>query len=105
MPGDFLQNDLSVFFNSSEFGEEQGTVLWNGVEIPGAIFDNEDIEVSLGEGVGEIIRQPIIMAPSSDFQGVARNDPIRVGQSLFIVKNFKDDGTGVITIYLENDNG
>lgn len=99
MPGAFLISDLAAVFNEREFGE--ATVVIDGVIVPGAIFDNEDIEVQMGEGVGQIVHQPMITCPIGLLHPLASNQVVTVAGSAFRVKNWKDDGTGVVEIYLE----
>ena len=101
MPGSFLEDDLTSLFASPDFGEADGTVTWAGVTISGGIFDDEDIELQLGEGVTEIAHQARFTGPSAEFVGIRDNDPMTIRGRQFRVKNWKDDGTGVIEIFLE----
>ena len=95
MSADFLTDDLDVILSDDVFGHKGG-VTWNGVSVPDAIFDDESIEVQMGEGVAEIIEQPIITGKTKDFTGIDTDDPILVNGETFAVKNWKVDGTGVI---------
>jgi hypothetical protein len=101
MPMPCLTTDLTAVFSDDAFGETAGSVRWRGVVIKGAIFDDEDIDVALGEGVGEIQHQAVLSGPSAQFPGIADGDPVIVRGRSFRVKNWKDDGTGVIDIWLE----
>jgi len=98
MTGQFITDDLSVLFASSEFGEANAT--YQGSPVMG-IFDDEDVEVQMGEGVAEIISQPMFTGRSVDFSDIARGQAIAAGGETFRIKNWKADGTGVIEIYLE----
>lgn len=100
MAGNFIEDDLAVIFSDRDFGHTGG-IVWNGVTIEGAIFDDQDVEVQMGEGMVQIISQPMITGPSSAFEGIRREDPISVGGQSFVVKSTNDDGTGVIEIYME----
>lgn len=100
MAGKFLKDDLDTIFCERDFGHSGG-VIWNGVTIEGAIFDDHDVEVQMGEGMIQIISQPMITGPSSAFDGIRREDTMSVGNQSFVVKSTSDDGTGVIEIYLE----
>ena len=97
MVASFLTNDLVSIFSENVFAE---SVIWKGVTVPGCIYDDEDVEVGIGEGVAEIIPQPMLTARSTSFAGIADGDPIIVRGVTMTVKNWKDDGTGVIEIYL-----
>ena len=105
MSADFLKDDLDIILSKDVFGNDDG-VTWNGVEVEDAIFDDESFEVQLGEGVPEIIEQPMITGKADDFIGIDTYDPIsilkdgEVTPETFIVKNWKVDGTGVIEIFL-----
>jgi len=97
MPGSFLTDDLPVLFASTEFGE--ATATYEGSSVMG-IFDDEDVEVEMGEGIGEIIAQPMFTGRTSDFSGIARDQSMTVQGETFTIKNWKVDGTGMIEIYL-----
>jgi hypothetical protein len=99
MTADFLKKDLDVIFSPNVFGETDG-VVWNGVTVKDAIFDDESIETQMGEGVAEIIEQPMITGKTDDFVGIDTDDPIQVNGETFVVQNWKVDGTGVIEIFL-----
>lgn len=101
MPMPCLSTDLTAVFSEGDFGETAGSVRWRGVVISGAIFDDEDVEIAVGEGVGEIQHQAVLTAPAAQFVGIADGDPVIVRSRQYRVKNWKDDGTGVIDIYLE----
>lgn len=101
MPMPCLTTDLGALFSADAFGETDGSVEWRGVVISGAIFDDEDVEMSVGDGAAEIAHQAIVTAPSAQFADIAENDPMTVRGRPFRVRFWKDDGTGVIEIYLE----
>lgn len=102
MVGSFIQDDLATIFASSEFGEADGTVLWNGVEVEGAIFDNEGVEFQMGEGVSQIAEQPVLIAPSAQFNDdLADGDIFIIRDTLYRLKNWLDDGTGVVEMMFE----
>lgn len=99
MSASFLKDDIDTILDDGVFGATGGCV-WNGVKIDHVIFDDEDVEVTMGEGVAEIIPQPMLTGKTSDFSGIADGDSIRVLGETFRVKNWKKDGTGVIEIFL-----
>lgn len=101
MPMSCLETDLRTIFGSSDFGELSGSVTWKGQVIESGIFDDEDVQIELGEGVGEIAHQASFTGASADFPGIADGDVVTVSGDNFTVKNWIDDGTGVITIMLE----
>ncbi len=100
MPGSFIQNDLPLLFASSDFGEADGSATWKGVSVSG-IFDDDDVEVQMGEGVGEIIPQPTFIGNTADFPGIADGDLMVIRGETFKVKNWKSERDGVIEIFLE----
>lgn len=101
MAGSFIESDLSAVFASSDFGEADFSVTWKGCPVSGCIFDDEDVAVELGEGVGEIMHQSVITGQSAKFLGIADGDPMVVRGVSYTVKHWSDDGTGVIEIHLE----
>ncbi len=99
MAASFLEDDMKAVFSSDVFGEEDG-ITWNGVVIEDVIFDDEDIEVETGDGVAEIMSQPMLTGSTEDFAGIKRDDPIQIKGQQYTVRNWKNDGTGVIEIFL-----
>lgn len=99
MPGAFLERDLSAIFNSKHFGED--AVVINGVSVPGAIFDNRDIEVQTGEGFGQIVPQPMVTCRASVLSPLASGQIVVARGQSYRLKNWKDDGVGIVEIYLE----
>jgi hypothetical protein len=96
-------NDLPVFFAARDFGVAENSVTWRGAHVTG-IFEDKDVEVATGEGVAQIVRQPVFTSSSSQFPGIADGDAFVTDGIAYLVKNWKDDGSGVIEIYLERDN-
>lgn len=99
MAASFLEDDIDTMLDAKTFGVTGGCV-WEGVVVDNVIFDDEDVEAIMGEGVAEIIPQPTITGKSSVFSGIADGDNIQVSGETFTVKNWKNDGTGIITIFL-----
>ncbi len=102
MAASFIKNDLCVILSQKDFGNTGG-IKWNGVDIEDVIFDDEDIEVQMGEGVAEIVPRPMLTGKTSDFIGILEDDAIQVNGETFTVKNWEKDGTGVIEIFLSRD--
>jgi len=100
MSADFLTDDLDTVLSEKDFGHTGG-VRWKDVLIKDVIFDDESIEAVMGEGVAEIIPQPMITGKTSDFIGIKVEDEFTINDEKFIVKNWKPDGTGIIEIFLE----
>lgn len=101
MPGSFLTNDLVTIFASSDFGEANNSVTLAGVVIPNGIFDDEDIDVSMGEGVAQIVPQPMFTCATAHLTGIAGDQIMIIRGATFKVQNWKNDGTGMTEIYLE----
>lgn len=97
MPGSFIQNDLNVMLVSSDFGETGAT--YNSAPVAG-IFDDDDIEATLGEGVSQIIAQPTFTGKTTDFPSIADGDTLVIRGETFKVKNWKREDV-IITLYLE----
>jgi hypothetical protein len=102
MVASFITGDLNKLLASSDFSEASGDVLYNGVVVEG-IFDDEDVEVGMGEGPTEIVAQPMFTGSSDDFVGIADNDVLTVRGEDFRISNWKDDGTGMIEVYLRRE--
>ena len=97
MPAAFIANDVAHVTGSDVFGE---TVTWDGNTVT-VIFDDEDIEVQLGEGVAQIQNQVTMTGQTSDFPGIADGNVVVARGVTYHVKNWKRDGTGEIEIFLE----
>jgi hypothetical protein len=93
-----LDSDLAVIFGTDDFGE---VVVLDGVQITGH-FDDEDIEANMGEGPTQIVPQPKFTCPSSAVPDLEEDQVlVRASSRNYLVKNWKNDGVGVIIIYLE----
>ncbi len=102
MVAKFIKDDIQKITTPKEFGVDDG-ITWNGVTVKNVIFDDEDIEVQTGEGVAHIMPQPSLTGSTSDFPGIQENDPVAVNGENFVVRNWKKDGTGQITIFLDRN--
>ena len=97
MPASFIANDVAHVTNSSIFGEG---VTWKGNTVV-AIFEDEDIEVTTGEGTAQIVPNAMLTGQTSDFPNIARNEVVVARSATYHVKNWKQDGTGEIEVFLE----
>lgn len=97
MPAAFIANDVAHVTGSDVFGE---SVTWAGSTVT-VIFDDEDVEVQLGDGVAQIQNQPTMIGQTSDFSGIADGDTVVARGVTFKVKNWKRDGQGQIEVFLE----
>ena len=97
MVGSFIESDLTALFASSEFGE--ATATYAGSPRSG-IFDDDDVEVILGEGVTQIIPQPTFTGRTSDFLTIADGQTMVIRGETFTIKNWKREDV-IITIFLE----
>jgi hypothetical protein len=100
MPMPSILTDLAALFTAREFGEVDGTVLFRGVVVPNAIFDDEDVEVELGDGTTEIVHQCVLTGPSASFPNIREGDQMTIRTRHYRVKYWNDDGTGVIEIHM-----
>lgn len=101
MAGAFLTDDLTSVFNANDFGENAGVVTWKGAAINHVIFDDADVE-TLDEDNGVILEhQAMLTGRTSDFAGIARGDAVVARSVSYTVRYWKDDGTGVIEIFLQ----
>lgn len=100
MAGSFLTNDLTTILASSDFGEAENSVTLAGVVIPNGIFDDEDIDVAMGEGVAQIVPQPMFTCATAHVPNIAEFQVMVIRGQTFEVQNWKRDGTGITEIYL-----
>lgn len=98
MAGTFIQNDLAALFSQNDFAE---TVVLDGVTIYDAIFDDGDREVNNGEGVAQIVPQPVVQLPTTHTAAVVDGSVVIARGKTYRVANWKHDGTGVTELYLE----
>jgi hypothetical protein len=94
-----LVTDLATVFSSNDFGE--GATL-DGAALAGTgIFDNADMEVSMGEGPSQIAQVPMFTCAASLVLDIADGQIMVIRSKSYRVTHWKDDATGVIVIYLE----
>lgn len=97
-----LATDLATVFSSGDFAEGEGTVTLDGAALDGTgIFDNADMEVSMGEGPSQITPVPMFTCPASLVPDIADGQIMVIRSKSYRVTHWKDDETGVIVIYLE----
>lgn len=97
-----ITDDLDALFASSDFGEADGAVRNGDSANPiSGIFDDEDVETQNGEGVTVLVPQTTFMCASSKVPDLSNGDTLFVRNKLFTIRFWQDDGTGVITLYLE----
>ncbi len=102
MSGSFLTDDLSSVFYTGDFSIV-GTYTPSGgspASVNG-IFDDEDLEVDAGDGSLVLQRSAKFTCSSGDVTGIAEGDAFTIAAVSYTVAYFKDDGTGVVEIYLE----
>lgn len=85
---------------ASDFGVASGSVTHAGSPIPCGIFEEDDVEVTMGEGVVSIQRVPMFTGREEDFTTIADGDTMVVSGESFRVKNWERE-SGMITIMLE----
>lgn len=100
MAGAFLTNDLNAIFAASDFGVASNAVTHRGGAVPTGIFEEDDTEVVMGEGVSQIVRVPMFTGREEDFPVIADGDAFTVSGESFVVKNWERE-SGIITIMLE----
>lgn len=95
MPNSIFDSDLSTFFAVSDFGT---AATYNGSAVTG-IFDDDDVEIQMGEGPTEIISQPTFTGQTTDFPGIADGDVMVIGGETFRIKNWMIEDV-IITVFL-----
>lgn len=96
-----IDSDLDALFSSSDFGEADGA-LRNGVGDPIAgIFDDEDVDTVNGEGVSVIVAQTMFTCASSKVSDPTEGEFFTLRGIDYILRYWKDDGTGTIELYFE----
>ena len=98
MAGAFLTDDITAILDTEGFAIQVDSYSAGGT--PTVIFDDEEVEVDTGEGVTQIVDQPIVTGKSSDFTSIARDQLLTIAGVVFVIKSWKDDGTGIIEILL-----
>lgn len=74
MPGDFLTNDTSIIFNTSDFAYDctYTNVGADATEIKVLLFD-DDISIATNTGQMEINTDGMIMAAYADIEGIKQS--------------------------------
>lgn len=100
-----LTRDITALLSSSDFGEDVGAVRNGDTANPIlGIFDDEDIEEQLGEGVATLTPQAMFTCASSQVPGLARGDTFLIRAKVWTVEFTKDDGTGMVEVFFEDAN-
>lgn len=104
MAGSFITGDIPALLSSSDFGEDDGAVRNGdtGNPIPG-IFDDEDVEQTLGEGMTVIAPQACFTCASSQVPDLVKGDIFTIRGDDYTVEFWKDDKTGMVDIFFEKD--
>lgn len=102
MPMSCLETDLDTVFASSDFGEADGAIYDGVTATPvKGIFDDEDVETQNGEGITVLVPQTTFTCASSKVPGLADGKTLLVRGVTYIIRFWKDDGTGVVELHLE----
>lgn len=104
MAGSFITRDLTALFSPSDFGEDSGAASYKGNPVSG-IFDDDDVEVTMGEGPTMIQHRTTFTGKSADFAGIADADAMVIRGVAYLVRHWMDDGAGVIEVHLERNDG
>lgn len=97
MVGSFIADDLSAFLQSADFAD---SVKWTeGNKNIDGIFDDDEIEVDTGNGNTHLQRIARIVTKTS--HGVADGHYITHENTRYKVEWQQDDGTGMVTLYLQ----
>ena len=95
-----FEDDFKAIFSDTDFGEEEGTVFYNGVPVEGGHFDDVDIEVTLGEGVEQVVPSPRFIAPVSALPRLQEGDIMTIRGYDHKVQYWMREH-GVVTVVLE----
>ena len=97
MSGSFITDDLSALLNSADFAD---SVVWaQGNKNIDGVFDDDEIEVDTGNGNTHLQRIARIVTKTS--HAVADGDHITHDGTRYKVEWQQDDGTGMVTLYLQ----
>ena len=98
-----IADDLATILSTDDFGEVATyTPSGGSASSVTGIFDDEDIEVGDGE-VSRLVHQTKFQCKSTDVTGIAEGDALVVRTVAYTIEYFKDDGTGVIDLFLSKD--
>lgn len=85
------EDDIDAFYSINEFAQ---VAVWQGQSI-NVIFDK-----LYAEQLGMASNNPMIRASAAKFSGIARNQPVLVDATNYLVQAYKPDGRGEIMIEL-----
>jgi hypothetical protein len=101
MPGSFIERDLKAVFSSRDFSETDGAVTLNGMVLPLALFDNEDIQVEeTGSGFAKVMSQPTVTCPTTAVVAIAEKQIVVVRGVSYPVTSWFNNGDETTTLYL-----
>lgn len=97
MAGSFLTDDLSAMLSTADFAVH---ATWaEGFTTIGGIYDDDEVEIDRGDGQAHLIRATRFMTKSS--YGVPDGDTLTISGTQYTVAWQRDDGTGLVTLFLE----
>lgn len=88
-----FEEDFDAFLDIDEGLATQ--CVYKGREIA-AVFSKEEIEVNLTQGYA-----PMLLVKDSDIEDIAQADSITVGVTVYTVREYWPDGTGMTKLILE----
>ena len=101
MVGSFLTDDIAALTDTGDFALSVTYTPSGGSPTAVAgIFDDEDVDVDDGNS-RFIQRSAKFTCASALVTGLAKGDAFTIAAVGYTVAFFKDDGTGVIEIYME----
>lgn len=93
--------DLSVFFDLSDFAESAVITLSGGAtRTVSAIFNTPSLSVEIYDQQIET-DAPSALCKTVDLTGVKNNNSMAIGGKTYKIAKISDDGTGVSTVYLK----
>jgi len=102
-PGVETLDDLEAFFDEEEFAvvavwSRDGVIMRDGIV---GNFDRPAVLVSIGEGAGSSTRRAGFLCPAYHVQGIRQDDQLAVNGGVYLVRDWKPDGTGLTKLELQ----
>jgi hypothetical protein len=101
MVGSFITDDISSLLGTDDFSMSTTyTPVGGSPTTVAGVFDDEDVEVDQNDS-RFIQRSAKFTCASASVTGLVKGDAFTINAVSYTVAFFKDDGTGVVEIYME----
>lgn len=96
--------EFAVFFNTDDFAIPATYMPQVGAQTSvSVIFDNDHLAVDMGVGIPVSSLNPRGLLRLSDIPNCRAGDKLRIGKDLYLIRDPRPDGNGLVAVELKKD--